>query len=377
MNPPPELLTPAGSPARVVLVHDWLTGMRGGERVLEVLADWFPAAPIYTLFARPAALSPTLTAHPIHTSRLQQIPGILNHYRNLLPLFPAALAGLRLPPCDLVISTSHCVAKSIRPPAGARHLCYCFTPMRYAWGFFDEYLGADSIKRRLAAPLLLALRHWDRRANQRVDRFVAISRHIQARIARCYNRDAGVVYPPVNTDFFTPDPTVTPGAYDLIVSALVPYKRIDLALEAYRLLPERRLKIVGAGTEYERLRATAPANIEWLGRRADPEVRALYQGCGCLVFPGEEDFGIVPLEAQACGRPVVGYDRGGLRETVRPNETGILFSPQTPTHLAAAVRACTQTTWPAERLRAQALTFAPDAFRSALAHECQALLRNP
>lgn len=258
---------------RTLLVHDWLTGMRGGERVLEWLCRGFPDAPIYTLIHDRAAVSDTINAHPIRVSALGRWPGIARRYRGWLPLFPAAIERFRAEPADLVLSTSHCVAKGFRPPPGARHVCYCFTPMRYAWTFHDEYLGRGW-KRRLAAPLLARLRAWDVASSARVDRFVTLSRHVRERIRRFYGRDADVVYPPVNTDFFTPGPAPDAGGYDLIVSALVPYKRLGLALRAYGALGFP-LRIVGSGAEFERLRRDAPANVAFLGRRGDDEVRAL------------------------------------------------------------------------------------------------------
>ncbi len=345
---------------RTLLVHDWLTGMRGGERVLEWLCRGFPGAPIYTLFHDRAAVSDTINAHPIRVSGLGRVPGLARRYRAGLPLFPAAIEHFRAEPADLVLSTSHCVAKGFRPPPGARHVCYCFTPMRYAWTFHDEYLGRGW-KRRLAAPLLARLRAWDRAASARVDRFVTLSRHVRERVRRFYGRDADVVYPPADTDFFTPGPAPDAGGYDLIVSALVPYKRIGLAVQAYGALGFP-LRIVGSGSEFERLRRGAPANVAFLGRRSDDEVRALYRGCRLLVFPGEEDFGLVPVEAQACGRPVVAFERGGVCESVVAGRTGLFFGEPTPEALADAVRRAAARPWNAEEIRAQALNFTPQRF---------------
>jgi glycosyltransferase involved in cell wall biosynthesis len=336
--------------------------MRGGERVLEALCEAFPDAPIYTLIHNRSAVSDTINRHRVVTSWLQGMPGVMERYRAMLPLFPAAVAGLRVEPCDLVISASHCVAKSIRPPPGARHLCYCFTPMRYAWVFQREYLGGNSARRLLAAPLLAWLRRWDRKTASRVDMFVAISRHVQDRIARFYGRESGVVYPPVNVGWWTPEPA--PGGaqtYDLVVSALVPYKRVDLAVAAYNRTGFP-LKIVGTGGEAARLRSMAAPNVELLGWQSDEAIRELYRGCRLLVFPGEEDFGIVPLEAQACGRPVVAFARGGAVETVVDGGTGVLFGRQDEESLAAAVSRCAATEWDRAALRRQAERFGPDAF---------------
>jgi glycosyltransferase involved in cell wall biosynthesis len=356
-----------GRQSRVALCHDWLTGMRGGERVLEALCGSFPDAPIYTLIHNRAAVSDTINRHRIIPSWLQGVPGVMERYRMLLPLFPAAVAGLRVEPCDLLISASHCVAKSIRPPPGAKHLCYCFTPMRYAWVFQREYLGGSGAKRFLAAPLLAWLRRWDRRTASRVDMFVAISRHVQDRIKRFYGRESDIVHPPVNVGWWTPGPAVGgPASYDLVVSALVPYKRVDLAVSVYSRTGFP-LKVVGTGGEAARLRLMSAPNVELLGWQPDEAIRDLYRGCRLLVFPGEEDFGIVPLEAQACGRPVVAFARGGAVETVVDGRTGVLFARQDEESLAAAVSRCAATAWDPAALRRQAEQFGPDVFVQGMA----------
>jgi glycosyltransferase involved in cell wall biosynthesis len=360
---------------KAVLSHDWLTGMRGGERVLEILCDAFPEAPLYSLIHQPRAISAGINRHSIYTSWLQRLPGIAGYYRHLLPLFPLAIRGFAPPPADLLISTHHCVAKAIRPPPGCRHLCYCFTPMRYAWLFRAEYLGRNPLKRILAAPLLAWLRRWDRATAARVDRFVAISRHVQARIRAFYGREADVVYPPVELARWTPGPPA-PGGFDLVVSALVPYKRLDLAVRAYAQLGFP-LKIVGVGGEFKRLRAMAPANVEFLGWQSDAAILALYRGCRALVFPGEEDFGLVPLEAQACGRPVIAYARGGALETVVPDQTGVFFAEQTAESLAAAVARGAGMRWDPAAIRANAERFGVESFIAGLATSVARCLREP
>jgi glycosyltransferase involved in cell wall biosynthesis len=356
----------------VALSHDWLTGMRGGERVLEILCDGFPAAPIYTLIHNPAAISARIERHPVHTSWLQSLPGVLNHYRRLLPLFPFAVHAMPRPEADLIVSTSHCVAKALAARPGARHLCYCFTPMRYAWTFHDEYLGRNPLKRLAAGPLLAGLRIWDRRTASRVTRFVAISRHVRDRIRRFYGRDADVVYPPVDTDRCTPGPALTSG-YDLIVSALVPYKRVDLAVEAYRR-SGYQLKIVGVGGEFQKLRTIDAPNVELLGWQSDATILDLYRGCRMLIFPGEEDFGIVPLEAQACGKPVVAFARGGALETVVSGQTGVFFEAQTPEALQAAVNDCAATRWDTAAIRGHAQRFGIQTFIDGMARAVNACL---
>jgi glycosyltransferase involved in cell wall biosynthesis len=347
------------STLRVVLCHDWLTGMRGGERVLEILCRAFPEAPIYTLIHHRKALSETINRHPIHTSWLQHVPGIEKRYRHLLPLFPGAIQSFHPPEADLLISTSHCVAKSIRPHPGTPHLCYCFTPMRYAWLFHDEYLD-NPAKRLLARPLLAWLRRWDRATASRVTSYVAISRHVQDRIERFYQRDAAIIHPPVDLEQWTPDYR-KPQAFDLIASALVPYKKLDLAVTTYTR-SGYPLKIVGVGTEMDRLRALSGPNIEFLGWQSDERLLDLYRSCRALIFPGEEDFGIVPLEAQACGRPVVAYGKGGALETVRAGVSGVFFNNQTPDALATAIAECAAHAWNSQAIRTHSESFGIPSF---------------
>jgi len=350
---------------RVVLSHDWLTGMRGGERVLEILCDGFPEAPVYTLIHNPTAVPESISSHPITTSWLQQVPGIMLHYRKFLPFFPAAIRGLSPPEADLLISTSHCAAKALRPRPGTKHLCYCFTPMRYAWTFYTEYFGDNPLKAAVAKPLLRTMRYWDRKTSAQVDRFVAISRHVQERIRRAYGRESDIVYPPVDVDRCTPGGG-SGGDYDLVVSALVPYKRIDLAVRAYTRLGYP-LKVVGLGTELPKLRSLAGPNISFLEWQLDEEVVELYRNCRLLVFPGEEDFGIVPLEVQACGRPVVAFAKGGALETVKDGVSGVFFREQTEESLLDAVERCSSATWDPGLMRAHAETFGPRNFINGLA----------
>lgn len=350
----------------VSLCHDWLTGMRGGERVLELLCDGFPSAPLYSLIHNPSAISPSINAHPIHTSFIQHIPGIFSYYRNFLPLFPCAIESMHPPKgTDLIISTSHCVAKGIKPPAGAKHICYCFTPMRYAWTFYDEYFGAQPIKSLFAKQLLPMLRSWDKKSCDRVDVFVAISKHVQKRIMDFYGRESDIVYPPVDTERLTPGKT-NEKKFDLIVSAMVPYKRIDLAVKAYNRLGYP-LKIVGIGGELKKLKAIAKDNIEFLNWQPDEIILDLYRSCRMLVFPGEEDFGIVPLEAQSCGRPVVAYARGGALETVVDNNSGIFFNEQTESSLIQAIETCASREWDPESIRAHAENFSTNNFLNGIA----------
>jgi len=355
---------------KVAFSHDWLTGMRGGERVLETLCSVFPDAPVYTLFYNKKAISPIINRHTIKTSFLQYLPGIFSYYRNLLPLFPFAIRTFQLPPADVIISLSHCVAKAF-PSNNKPHLCYCFTPMRYAWLFYDEYFGGNPLKSILAKPLISMIRKWDFTTAQQVTKFVAISKTVASRISKFYGIKADVVYPPVDTDFYTPSHNYSSGNFDLIVSALVPYKRIDLAVKAYAEYGYP-LKIIGSGTEYKKLIKMASSNIEILGWRSDEEIRELYRNCRLLVFPGEEDFGIVPLEAQSCGKPVVAYAKGGLLETVIEGETGIFFKEQTPSSLIEAVKICSTKKFVPAIIRSHAEKFSKTRF---IKEFCDSLIR--
>jgi glycosyltransferase involved in cell wall biosynthesis len=358
----------------VALAHDWLNGMRGGERCLDLICKEFPQAELYTLLYRPELVSEAIRSRKVHVSGLQRVPGFLNHYRWFLPLFPMAIESFRVPAgTDLVLSTSHCVAKGLVAPKGARHLCYCFTPMRYAWSMQDDYFGRNRVKRAAFDLALARLRKWDREASARVDRFVAISHHVKARIEKFYGREAAVVYPPVATQFFTPDARGGHDGYDLVVSALVPYKRVDLAVRAYSRTGHP-LKIAGVGTELDSLRKIAAPNVEFLGRVPDERIRELYRRCRFLVFPGEEDFGIVPLEAQACGKPVLAFGQGGLLETVMEGKTGVFFAERTPEALADAAARAEGIAWDAAAIRGHAEQFGEQRFLGGLRAEIDGLM---
>lgn len=345
---------------RVALCHDWLVGMRGGERVLEVLCRRFPDAPIFTLVADRAALSATIRGHVLRESLLRRLPAATRRYRFYLPLMPAAIEAFRPVDADLLLSTSHCVAKGLKVRSGARHLCYCFTPMRYAWLFYEEYFGHSPVRRMMLNPMLAGLRRWDRRSARRVDMFVAISQHVRDRIRRFYGRDAEVVYPPVDTDFWTPGSGVF-GEYDLVVSAMVPYKRVDLVVDAYSR-SGKKLKVVGSGPLLDRLAEGVRGNIEFLGWVGNDQLRDLYRGCRCLVFPGEEDFGLIPVEVQACGRPVVAFACGGATETVIDGVTGCLFARQDAESLNEAIERCHSIDWDTAAIRANAERFRTERF---------------
>ena len=313
---------------RIAIIHDWLTGMRGGERVLEALCEIFPQAHLYTLLHHPGTLSSTIERLPIHTSFIQNLPFSKRGYRKYLPLFPMAIERFDLKGYDLVLSCSHCVAKGIIPPPDAIHISYILTPMRYAWDMYGEYFGAKGNK--MISLFIHYLRMWDVTSSQRVDHFLAISKHVERRIRKFYRREADVIHPPVDIHRFKLGDKK--GDFFVIVSSLVPYKGIDLAIEAFRRL-RYPLKIIGSGPEEKRLRARGNSNIEFLGWQPDEVVSDAYSKCRALIFPGEEDFGIVPVEAMASGRPVLAYGRGGALETVIPYDQGTRAEGEAPTGL--------------------------------------------
>jgi glycosyltransferase involved in cell wall biosynthesis len=326
---------------RVLLIHDWLTGMRGGEKVLEFFCRRWPDAPLYTVLHRRGSVSATIEQHSIRTSFVNWLPAVHRYYRYLLPLLPRAVRW-KLPQSDLVLSTSHCVAKGVTPPPGVPHVCYCLTPMRYAWHMRRAY-GWRGLKGWAVDKLLDRLRAWDLQTAANVTHFVAISRAVQQRIRDCYGRDSIVIFPPVDTEYFCPAP-VPREDYYLAMSAFAPYKRLDLAIEACNRLG-RTLVVIGSGQDERRLRRLAGSTIRFLGWQPNETVRHHLRRCRALLFPGEEDFGIVPVEAQACGAPVIAYGRGGVLDTVRPlgqsdRPTGILFEHQSVESLIAAIEQC-------------------------------------
>jgi glycosyltransferase involved in cell wall biosynthesis len=351
---------------RVALIHDWLTGMRGGEKALEVFCEMFPAADLFTLVHLPGTTSPTIERRRVRRSIVQWLPFAGRLYRQYLPLFPVAVEQFDLDDYELVISTSHCAAKSVVVTGRARHLCYCLTPMRYAWDQFDAYFGPDrvgTLGSRVLRPMLAALARWDRATEGRVHRYLAISQYVARRIALYYNRQSTLVHPPVDTEFFIPQPAhLSQQPKFLIVSALVPYKRVDLAMMAARQAGVG-LTVVGNGPERASLERYAGNGVELVGWREDDEIRELYQSCIAAVLPGEEDFGIVPVEAQACGRPVVALGRAGALDTVIDGETGVHFARQTPHDLAEAVRRFETLSFDPVRIRQHAGRFSAPLFR--------------
>ncbi len=350
---------------RVAIVHDWLTGMRGGEKVLDSICALYPGATVFTLVHVPGRVSKTIAAHPIRASAAQWLPAAGRLYRQYLPLFPAIVEWLDLDGYDLVISSSHCAVKSVIAGGRAVHVCYCHSPMRYAWDQFGAYFGREQVgalRHGLLRHVMAGMARWDAATAGRVDAFVANSRYVAGRIRRYYNRRSTVVYPPVDTEFYRPadnQRAVDPGF--LVVSALVPYKKIDVAIDACRRVGAP-LRIVGEGPELSRLRQMAGPNAEFLGWRSDDEIRELYRRAAALLLPGVEDFGIVPVEAQACGCPVVATAAGGATESVLDGETGILVPEPSGPAFAEAVARVPGLKLDPTRIRQHALRFSRDRF---------------
>jgi len=371
---------------RVALVHDWLTGVRGGEKCLEVLCELFPDADLHTLIYSPDCVSPRIRAMEIRASWLNRLPMIRRYYRYCLPLFPSAIERFDLRDYDLIISSSHCVAKGVIP-GRALHIAYIHSPMRYIWDQHDAYFGADAswLARAGMAFWRRYLQEWDLRSSERVNYFIANSKNIAAKIKNLYARDADVIYPPVDFDRFYILEERQP--YYLVVSALVPYKRIDIAIDAFNVL-KTPLKIVGDGPLRKRLEQRAQSNIEFLGWISGEALARLYASCQALIFPGEEDCGIVPLEAQASGRPVIAYGRGGVLETVVPlNEypqrpapgdqtTGIFFAEPSAQSLIAAVRlfGANKELFRPTAIRRHASGFSRDRFKVQIRHRIDACI---
>src|SRR5262245_13861205 len=358
---------------RVALVHDWLTGMRGGERVLEALVALNPTATIHTLVHVPGSVSPAIESRPIQTSFIQRLPGAPAHFRQYLPLFPVAASRFPLADYDLVLSTSHGGAVGARVGPGACHVTYSFTPMRYAWDHREEYVRRLPVGTRwLGRRVLAALRRWDRAAGRRAGHLACISRHVADRIRHAYGREARVIYPPVRTGWF--QPVDEPGAAFLCVSALAPYKRLDVAVEAFTRLGWP-LEVIGIGPEESRLRRLAGPTVRFLGWQDDEALRVAVARCRAFVFPAQEEFGIAPLEAMAAGRPVIAYGQGALTETVVDGVTGLFFREQTPEALIDALRRFEVTGWSGEKIRSHALRFGEARFQGemqAFVEECLA-----
>jgi len=361
---------------RVAVVHDWLVGYAGGERVLEQMLAVYPQADVFSLidFLGPAERG-FLGGRRVHTSFLQRIPGMRKRYRSFLPLMPLAVEQLDLSGYDLVLSCSHAVAKGVLTGPDQLHICFCLSPMRYAWDLQHQYLretGLDrGVRGALARWILHRMRLWDVRSSTGVDGFIAISHYIARRIWKAYHRRSTVIYPPVDVEAFTPGGTRDD--FYVTASRMVPYKRMDLIVEAFAAMPDRRLVVIGDGPEARRVRARGAANIEFLGNQPFEVLRDRLRRARAFVFAAEEDFGIAPLEAQACGTPVIAYGKGGALETIRPigeaDPTGLFFEEQTVPSLINAVHRFERESGliHSEACRENALQFGPERFREELA----------
>ncbi len=355
----------SGVTMRTALVHDWLTNLAGSERVLLTLHEMYPDAPIFTSVFVPEEF-PQLEGAEVRASFLQKVPGSKTKHQAFSLLRTVAFERFDLSGFDLVISSCHAEAKGVITRPETLHICYCYTPVRYYWSGYHHYLenprfGALNPLVKAVMPYMTGyLRVWDRCAADRVDRFVAISRFVARRIEKYYRREAEVIYPPVNTSLFEPSPAVED--YFLLAGRLIPYKKADIVVEAFNRLG-LPLRVVGTGSELDSLRRVAGRNIEFLGRVTDRELAELYSRCLALVFPPEEDFGIVPLEAMAAGRPVIAYRGGGALETVVEGETGVFFDRQDAAAIIDAVRRFEPESFQPEKAREQALRFDAGVFK--------------
>ena len=347
---------------RVAVIHDWLTGMRGGESVLEGILETFPQAEVFTLFHFPGSVSAAIESRPIHTTFLQKVAPRVRDYRELLPLFPAAARSIDVSSYDLVISSSHCVAKGVRT-GGRPHLSYCHTPMRYVWDRFDDYFPRTKpLLRTAALPLAAWLRRWDRRSSSSVHHFVANSSFVRDRIRAFYGRESEVIHPFVEDVFLGAPMREARGSHHVVVSALVPYKRVELAIEA-ATASGRELVVIGGGPLLERLSARATPNVRLLGRVQRETIVDTLATARSLILPGVEDFGITPLEAMALGTPVVALGEGGVVDSVVPGETGIFFAEPTVSALTNALGEVEAKTWDRAAIRAHASRFSRERFR--------------
>jgi len=355
---------------RVAVVHDWLTGMRGGEKVLEAILELTPGADLFTLFHYPGSVSPAIEQHRIVTSRLQKLAPAAGDYRRLLPFFPAAVAAWNFAGYDLVVSSSHCVAKGV-DPAGAPHVCYCHTPMRYIWDRFDDYFPPERPALRLVAGIVSRfLREWDVKTATRVGRWVANSEFVRGRIRTYYGADASVVHPFVDDAYLAAPLETTREDFHLVVSALVPYKRIEVAIDA-AAIAGRRLVVIGDGPHRAGLEARASGRVEFLGHRSDDELRVFMGRARSLLYPGVEDFGITAIEAMAVGTPVVARAEGGALDSVVDGETGVLSRGEDARSLAAAMLRAEELTWDRARIRARAASFSRERFKTEMRGEIE------
>jgi glycosyltransferase involved in cell wall biosynthesis len=349
---------------RVALVHDYLVqGLRGAERVLAVLHDLWPEAPVYTLVHDADAMGPDFADWDIRTSFLQGLPGGVKHYQKLIALMPAAIDRLRLDEFDLLVSDSSAWAKSARQRAGATHVCYCHSPARFLWHWSDAYLAslpAAPLAKAMVRALVPWLRAWDKRTAQRPTHLVANSKTVRQRVRQYWERDAEVINPPVDTGSFLPEDRDED--YYLVVAALNAYKKVDLAVEAFSELG-RPLVVIGEGPMRRQIEQQAGPTVRLLGKVAEDELRRYYARCRAFVMPQEEDFGLAPVEAMSAGRPVIAFAAGGALETVVADETGVLFEEQTPASLSRAVQRFEGMSFSKTRCRERALEFDTERFK--------------
>jgi len=350
---------------KVAIVHDWLNQLGGAEGVLEVLKDLYPEAPVYTSIYWREAMPEKYRAWDVRTSWLNRLPLIKTHHQPFLPLYPMAFEGFDLRGYDLVISNKSAFCHGVITPSDTVHICYCLTPTRFLWNYhsYVQHERINPLAGALLSPILHNLRLWDKAAADRVEHFVAISETVRQRVLKFYRRDAVVIHPPVDVRRF--QVRKDHEDYFLIVSRLIPYKRIDLAVEAFNMsgLP---LKIVGDGRDRSRLQAMAKPNIQFLGRVSGDQVEEHLSRCRAFVFPGEEDFGIAPLEAQAAGRPVIAYAAGGALETVVEGATGVFFREQTAESLADAISKFDDAAFDSATIRQHAQGFDKETFQNRL-----------
>lgn len=350
---------------RLAIVCSWLNQYGGAERVLEVVHSMYPEAPIYTSVYCPQRLPEAYRSWDIRPSFLNRLPLAKRKLQYFLPLLPMAFESFDLRNYDVVLSLTSAFGHGVITSAETRHICYCLTPARFLWGYhsYIEREGVDRLAQWGLAPFLASLRQWDRIAADRVDEFIAISRTVERRIAKYYHRESQLIYPPVRIPAFAPQ---EPDNYYLIVSRLVPYKRIDLAVQAFNRLGAP-LRIIGEGRDRAALQSMAKPNIEFLGYLSDEQTRQQMARCKAFIFPGEEDFGITPLEAMAAGRPVIAYGMGGALDTIEEGRTGVFFHEPTPDALAAATQRLDQLTFDPYSLYRHAQRFGEDRFKQELA----------
>lgn len=347
---------------KLAITHEWLVHPGGSEKVVETFHEIFPDSPVYTLVYNEKSMPPQFRSMDIRTTFLQKFEAARKNYQPFLPFMPTAFKNLDLKSYDVVLSSSHACAKMLSLSPSALHICYCYTPMRYVWDFYEIYRNRlKQPQRFLYSFAARYLRSEDVSSSKRVNHFIAISHYIAQRIKRTYNRESDVIYPPVETDYFTPDATNTKD-YFLIVSRLVPYKKMHIAVEAFNEL-KLPLRVIGDGQDLPYLKSIAKSNITFSGHVSDDEVRKAYQECTALIFPQEEDFGITAVEAQSCGKPVIAYGAGGAIETVVDGKTGVFFTPQTKEALSSAVKKFQTVTFPPEEIRRHALNFSNERFK--------------